>query len=363
MNLNQIQNSIVFVRACYDLPNLDSKERIQDSLATVNKLLDNNNQVILLSHWGRPEGQRVPELSLEKMLSLVQGEFETEVEFINQYDFFEKDLSLRDLTKVSKTRLFLYENTRFSGVEASKNLFERDVLVQKYKQIADYFVDEAFPLSHRQEVTNYDLKKAMASTYGVSYKNEVTNLYKIKSDPERPLVVLMAGSKLETKLPLIEKMCQKADKVLIGGELCFTFLQAAGSNIDLHDSKVEDSFLDTAKVLLEKYSDKIVLPIDFVYGELNGKKAALDLGSQSLALFKSELGKAKSIFWNGPLGYYLEKPYEKGTLEIAEFVANLSDTYTVLGGGDSVAVIPSDTLAKFDFVSMGGGATLEYLAG
>jgi phosphoglycerate kinase len=362
MNLTEIQNAIVLVRVCYDLPSLQDTDRIKDSQKTINLLLNQGNKVILLSHWGRPDGKRVSELSLENLLGAVQSNFTEDIEFINQYDYFDKNLSLRDLMNISKTRLFLFENTRFDANETTKNLFARDLLAQKYAQIADYYVDEAFSVSHRQEVTNYEVKKLLSYSYGLSFRNELTHLEKIKTNPNKPFVVLMAGAKLETKLPLIAKMCEKADKVLIGGQLCFTFLKAANSDINLFGSVIEPDFLQQAKDLLIKYKDKIVLPVDFIYGDLNGEKLALDLGSQTLDIFKSELSNGKSIFWNGPVGYYLDKKYAAGTIELGNHIAKLQHVYKVLGGGDSVAVLPEETLEYFDFVSMGGGATLEYLS-
>jgi phosphoglycerate kinase len=362
MNITEIKNSIVFVRVCYDIPSLVDTDRILDSVETVKALLKQDNQVILLSHWGRPEGKKIADLSLEKILNLVQNYFKEEIEFINQYDYFDKDLSLRDLMKISKTRLFLFENTRFHSDETSKNLFARDKLAQKYKEIAECLVDEAFPVSHRQEVTNYEIKKLLPYYYGFSFQNELNQLEKIKNNPKRPFVVLMAGAKLETKLPLIAKMCEKADKVLIGGQLCFTFLKAGNTHVKLYNSVIEQDFLQQAHDLLEKYANKIVLPVDFIYGNIGDGEAALDLGPDTVALFKTELSKAKSIFWNGPVGYYLDKKYAQGTIELGDHISHLQDVYNVLGGGDSVAVLTDEILKNFDFVSMGGGATLEYLS-
>ncbi|MBC7472503.1 MAG: phosphoglycerate kinase [candidate division SR1 bacterium] len=362
MNLININNSIVFVRVCYDLPNLESSDRILDSKATIRQLLNQGNQVILLSHWGRPDGKKISELSLEKLLESVQSNFSEPVEFINQYDYFEKNISLQDIMKITRTKLFLFENTRFSPYETSKNLLNRDSLAQKYREIAQYFVDEAFPVSHRQEVTNYELKKHLPYAYGLSFMNELQKLEIIRTNPSKPFAIIMAGSKLETKLPLIAKMCEKGDKVLLGGELCFTFLKAVNSPLQIYDSLIEEAFISKAKELLSKYPTKIILPVDFIYGNIDNKKLALDLGPKTLRLFELELEKANSIFWNGPLGYYLDKKYALGTLEIGKYISDLSQAYKVLGGGDSVAVLPQETLEKFDFVSMGGGATLEYLS-
>jgi phosphoglycerate kinase len=362
MKISEIKNSKVFVRVNFDVPSISDTARIFDSVKTVQMLLSNSNQVILISHWGRPEGSRVTDMSLEKLLPAVQTFYSESVEFINQYDYFDKNISLRDLLNISNSKLFLFENTRFSPNESSKNLFERDELAQKYAGIVDYFVDEAFSLSHRQEVTNYEIKKLLPYSYGLSFENELRNLEKIKSDPKQPFVVIMAGAKLETKLPLIEKMCEKVDKILIGGQLCFTFLVAAESKIELYNSAIDLTFLEKAKELISKYKDKIVLPVDFKYSELDGKKMALDIGEASILRFKSEIENAETIFWNGPLGYYFDKDFAEGTLQIAGFIANLKKPFKVLGGGDSIAVLPKEVLQQFDFVSMGGGATLEYLS-
>jgi phosphoglycerate kinase len=361
MQLSEIVGKIVLVRVCFDLPNLGDTARILDAKETVDLLLENGNQVVLLTHWGRPE-KVGSELFTLKLLDSVTEVLEHEVEYINQYNFFDKNLSLRDLFKVSKSRLFLMENTRFDVRENSLDILERSEIAKKYGEIGDYFVDEAFAVSHRQEGTNSDIKRFVPYTFGLSYTKEVEALEHLKKNKNHPFVVVMAGAKLETKLPLIEHMCVVADKVLIAGVLCFTFLKASGSEVEIFDSKIEESFLLKAKQILEKYGDKIVLADDFVFGEQNGKKLGLDIGPKSLAKFERELAGAKTVFWNGPTGYYFEKPYEVGTLELAKTIVNLTDCYSVVGGGDTVACLPSEITKGFDFVSMGGGATLEYLA-
>jgi phosphoglycerate kinase len=183
----------------------------------------------------------------------------------------------------------------------------------------------------------------------------------------------MAGAKLQTKLPIIEHMVSIADYILIGGLLAFTFhaaakqyglplnQQANPTYPELYDSHIETDFLDRAAELLRQYPQKIVLPIDFQVGNLFDKQEILDVGPQTIALFQRRLAMAKTIFWNGTLGYYEHPDYAHGTLQLAKTTSQLS-SYKVIGGGDTHNALPPDILDTFNFVSMGGGATLEYLA-
>jgi phosphoglycerate kinase len=362
MKLQEISKKIVGVRVCYDIPNLTDIARLQDSLNTIRLLLSNQNSVVLLTHWGRPSGidSSLSTLQLEETLHNLLPEFQ--LEYINQYHFFEKNLSLRDIINISNTKLFLLENTRFDLREQSKNQSERDELAQKYGEIIDIFVDEAFPVSHRKEVTNFELAQRKPTFLGLSYQKEIQNLSRLTKSPKKPFVVIMGGSKLETKLHLIENMCKVADSVLIGGQLAFTFLEAVGSKLDLKNSYVEKNFLEKAKEIVAKYPNKIILPIDLKYGFLKDKELALDIGSESIKLFSEYISRAQTLFWNGPLGYYEDPEFRQSTLEIAQVIAVNSKCFSVIGGGDTVACVPENIQQKFGFVSMGGGSTLDFLA-
>jgi phosphoglycerate kinase len=373
LNLESITNSTVLVRVCYDLPDLQSFDRILDSQKTISLLLKQNNKVILATHWDRPEGKNL-EFSLLKQKNLIEKVLAQKVEFVDQYNGFEL---AKKTIKDSKNQLFLLENTRFDADEKSKDAAKRSELAQKYATLASFFVDEAFPVSHRKEATNCEIKNFLPSCLGLSYQSEIANLEKLKNNPAKPFVAVMAGSKLETKLPLIEKMLPLVDKLILGGKLCFVFvkvLQDQGNSkylqADLGLSEIEQDFYDKAAELLEKYSDKLVLPLDFVYGDKDFNiveknftgKYAYDLGENSLAEFKEVLVGSKTIFWNGTLGCYEKKPFDTATLELAAAVTELPNSFKVIGGGDTNASLSKDLLAKFDFVSMGGGATLDYLA-
>jgi phosphoglycerate kinase len=362
MKLVEIQGKIIGVRVCYDLPSLTDLSRVEDSIETIKLLLQNKNQVILMTHWGRPDGMD-RELSTLKILPLLESFLpQIQCEYINQYDLFEKNISLYDLVRISSTQVFLLENTRFDPREQSRNIDERLELAQKYSNSIDVFVDEAFGVSHREEVTNTELAVAKGRVLGTSFQKEVDQLSRLVENPSRPFLVVMGGAKLETKLPLIENMCEIADAVLLGGQLCLTFLKAMGATIDLKNSHIEIKFIAQARDLMKKYGHKIILPVDVKYGEIDGVEMCLDIGEKTIDLFGGKLSEAKSVFWNGPMGYYEQSEFAQGTIEIARVISELGECYTVIGGGDTLASVPAEVAEKFDAISMGGGATLAYLA-
>lgn len=365
-DLDQIVNSTVIIRVCYDISNLDNLDRLEDSIATIKLLESNGNKVLILSHWGRPNGVFDANKSLKLLVPSLEKLLANSVQFLDQYSDFE---AAKTTILNSKNQIFLLENTRFSPFEKSKIENEKSNLAHQYASLADYFVDEAFAVSHRHEVTNYDLAKLLPTSFGLSYQNEVKNLNLLKIDPQKPFVVVMAGAKLETKLPLIEKMLLHCDKILLGGMLSFIFVKVAQDlgqikyeKANLQDSPIETNFYDKAKELLNQYPEKIFLPTDFEYGLSGDKKMAYDVGNATVEDFKNQLKDAKTIFWNGTLGYYELKPFDKATEELAEYITTLNKAFKVIGGGDTNSALPANILEKFDFVSMGGGATLEYLS-
>lgn len=373
INPQTITNSIVLVRVCYDLPNFQSLDRLVDSQKTIELLLKNNNKVILATHWGRPKSKDL-ELSLKLQEPLISKMLDTKVEFVDQYDgFFEAEQAIKN----SNSKVFILENTRFEENEKSKDTSTREAVAKNYSTLADFFVDEAFAVSHRKEATNFDIKQFLPFSYGLSFENELKNLDKVKTNPEKPFVAIMAGAKLETKLPLVQKILPMVDKLILGGQLCFVFVKVLQDQknteyeqAELGNSHIEDAFYTTATELLAKYSDKLVLPVDFVYGDKDGnlvdsdceEKIAYDLGPKSVAKFQTVLDGSQTVFWNGTLGYYEKTPFNKATLDLANVVTSLPNCFKVIGGGDTNSSMPQDILAKFDFVSMGGGATLDYLA-
>jgi phosphoglycerate kinase len=364
ININTIKNSKVLVRVNYDLPNLQDDERIDDSLATIQTLLEENNKVILCTHWGRPDPKDMEshsQLSTSRLDDIIEEKLAESVLFVNQYSSWEE---AKEEIANAKENIIILENTRYAADEKSKDPTVRLELAKKYAELADYFVDEAFAVSHRQEATNTEIKELLPSCHGLSFLNEVNNLNKLKN-PEKPFAVVMGGAKLETKLDLLNKILPKTDKLIVGGMLCFTFIAAKKAlghdNLpDIFESIVENDFIETAKDLIQQHGDKIVTPIDFVYSP--DGKYAFDIGPKTLELFAATLGDAKTVFWNGPMGFYEKPPYDHGTLELGKIIIGLTNAFKVVGGGDTGSALPAYILDGIDFVSMGGGATLEYLS-
>jgi phosphoglycerate kinase len=386
-NIKHLKNAIVLARVSFDLPNLKDTARILDVIPTIKLLLQNKNKVILCSKWGKvremdlqnPSQSKLSLKNMEETLDIIfkkNLEKVYDLEFANQFESFENlENKIKAKSSDFRDQIFLLENIHFEPKEKSKNYEQRLEIAKKYAKLADFFVDEAFPSSHRSEATNTEIKELLPNCFGLSYQNELENLNKLKEDIQKPYLVVMAGSKLETKLPLIQKILPKADKILLGGMLAFSFIKVAKDNNlplfledknkqypELFDSQIEENYLKTALDLLQKYPEKLILPIDFIYGSKDEKKFAYDVGPKTLKLFENYLKTAKTIFWNGTLGFYEQKPFDKGTLELAEFVSNLENTFSAIGGGDTNSSLPKNILEKFSFVSMGGGATLEYLS-
>ncbi|MEM1311919.1 MAG: phosphoglycerate kinase [Patescibacteria group bacterium] len=379
LNLNIIKNSTILVRVNYDLPLQGYTARIRDSLNTIETLLSNNNKVILVSHWGRPKGKVEAEFSTNKITGLLYEQLQSSnkellinasIEYLDQYQNFKEAAEYIRNTDVDKnnSKIFLLENTRFHPMEKSKNSENRLNLAKQYAILADVFVDEAFAVSHRQEATNSEIKSILPYALGHSYESELSHLSKLKENPKKPFYIIMAGSKLKTKLELITNLLEKSDKILLGGMLCFTFLKAKQElypDLDLadtYDSEIETDFIDKAKKLLLEYPEKIVLPKDFTYTQTEGKKLAMDIGPQTVDFYSKQISHANTIFWNGTLGYYEKPPFDQGTLQLAKSIANLKYCYKVIGGGDTNSALPRSILQTFNFASMGGGATLNYLS-
>ncbi len=370
MLFSEITDSTALVRVDLNLPDLQSLDKVTCIVPTIRGLLNRNNKVVLYTHWGRPKNME-EEFSTKNMVetlkrSLAQHDITNPIEYINQSEDFENAL---ELIQKSKSSIVLLENVRFLKDETTKDETKAYSLAAKYAKLADVFVDDAFGTSHRKQVSNYYMKDMLPWCYGLSHQQEMMALMTLKNNPKSPYIFIMGGAKLETKLDLAKKSLKKADKLIFGGLLVFTFLQAAKGlgldeykDVDIKNSKVEWDFVNEAKRLLKKYPEKIILPIDFVYD--SDKKLgeyAADIGPQTLEKYKENIRGAKTIFWNGPLGRYEKVPFGQGTAKLARFIANLEDVYTVLGGGDVVAAVPHDVSKQFSFVSMGGGASLEFL--
>ena len=368
IDINSIQNAHILVRVGFDIPNYEDLSRIQDAIPTIKLLLSHNNRLILITKWGKIKtDDDKAKFSTQQLIPalnqiLQQSNIDIQAKYLNQFSGNVSDWS----NTIENNKIILYENVHFMEDEKSEDTTKRMAVAKYYIEGVQYFVDECFISSHRQEATNTEIKELLPWAFGLGYQSEINHLEKLKNNPAQPFVVIMGGAKLETKLPLIEKMLPKADKILLGGLLCFTFMQASNelglTNSDIYDSFVEKDFVEQAKLILTNYKDKIILPTDLIFEKVENQTFGRDIGEESISNFEQVLSTAKAVFWNGPMGFFESPKFKIGTLEIAKYLANLEECYVVLGGGDTNAALGEELLAKYDFVSMGGGATLEYLS-
>jgi len=272
------------------------------------------------------------------------------------------------------------ENTRFEDLDGKKESKNDPELGKYWASLGDVFVNDAFGTAHRAHASNVGIAENIGdgnSAVGFLVEKELKFIGEAVNNPKRPLIAILGGAKVSDKIGVIENLLTKADKILIGGAMMFTFLKAEGKNIGT--SLVEDDKLDLAKDLLTKSNGKIVLPVDtVVVAEFNNdaefstvdvdnipdNKMGLDIGEKTVKLFDSYIKTAKTVVWNGPMGVFEMSNFAKGTIGVCESIANLTDAVTIIGGGDSAAAAISLGYAdKFTHISTGGGASLEFLEG
>lgn len=370
----------VLVRVDLNLPMRDGKvtdtTRMERVLPTIRELQKRNAKVMLLSHFGRPKGKAVPEMSLSPVADELARE-------LGQPVFFVHDCIGHDVREASEAlkpgQVLLLENTRFHpGEEANDPDFAREMAGE-----ADVFVNDAFSAAHRAHATTVGLAKELPSYVGRAMQAELEALEKALHAPERPVIAVVGGAKVSTKLDLLNNMIDKVDAIVIGGGMANTFLAAQGINVG--KSLCEHDLGDTARAIIKKAADQgceIILPTDAVVaGEFKEGAPSrtvpvtavgpddmiLDVGPDSVANLTERFAAAKTIVWNGPLGAFEIKPFDKGTIAAALKVAELTaagKVISVAGGGDTVAALNAAGAAdKFTYVSAAGGAFLEWLEG
>ncbi|GAA1468453.1 phosphoglycerate kinase [Nocardiopsis exhalans] len=371
----------VFVRADLNVP-LDGERitddgRIRAALPTISKLRERGARVIVAAHLGRPKGAPDPQYSLRPVATRLGELLGTEVAFAADT----AGESARATSAALKDgEVALLENVRFEPGETSKDDAERGELADRFAQLADLYVGDAFGAVHRRHASVFDLPGKLPHAVGGLVLAEVEVLKKLTETPERPYVVALGGSKVSDKLAVIDNLLGTADRLLIGGGMVFTFLKAKGYEVG--SSLLETDQLDTVRGYLERAEREgveIVLPVDVVAAEKFAADAAhdavdvdaipadrmgLDIGPKSQALFAEKLADARTVFWNGPMGVFELAPYAGGTRALAQALID-SGAFTVVGGGDSAAAVRSLGFdeAAFGHISTGGGASLEYLEG
>lgn len=366
----------IIMRVDFNVPldeqqNITDDNRIQASLPTIQYILSQNPaKLILMSHLGRPKGKVNESMRLTpaaRKLEQLLGE-----DVLMTEDCIGKIVS-SSISKSSQ-RVVMLENLRFHEEEEKND----PSFARALASLADIYVNDAFGTAHRAHASTEGITKYLPSVAGFLLEKELEYLGQAVSNPARPYVVIMGGAKVSDKILLIENLLKKADAILIGGGMAYTFLKALGKNVG--NSLLEKDRVNTAKELMEKAKAtgvNIVLTTDFVIVDDFSKQdtarivddipdgtESIDIGPKTREAFKKVLSTAKTIVWNGPVGVFEIEPYAQGTKEIAEYLATLNNATTIVGGGDSAAAAKKFNVAdKMTHISTGGGASLELLEG
>ena len=376
----------ILVRSDFNVPLNDAGEitdagRITASLPTLKALVEGGAKVIVMAHLGRPKGEVNAKYSLAPVAEALS-------EALGQYVALAGDVTGEDAHErangLTEGDVLLLENVRFDARETSKDEAERGDFADELAALAadnGDFVSDGFGVVHRAQASVYDVAKRLPAYAGNLVEKEISVLEKTATNPESPYVVVLGGSKVSDKLGVIEALAGKADKIIIGGGMCYTFLNAQGYNTQ--KSLLQEEMIDTCKDLLERFGDKIVLPVDLVAAaefsaDSEHKVVALDeipegwlspdIGPESVQKFADVLATSKTVFWNGPMGVFEMEPFSKGTEGVAQAIIDATannGSFSVVGGGDSAASVRVLGLNEdgFSHISTGGGASLEFLEG
>jgi len=379
LNENQLINKRVLVRVDFNVPinnklEITDDTRIKAALPTIKYLISHQAKVILMSHLGRPKGIVVEKLRLDPVARRLGELLGQDVKKVN--DCIGEEVE-KAVLNMQKGEVILLENLRFYS-EEEKNKPE---FAKSLAKSVDIFVNDAFGAAHRAHASTVGVAKILTSYAGFLMAKEIEVLSNLLENPERPFVVVLGGAKISGKIEIVQNLLNIADKILIAGGMSYTCLAAEGYEVG--NSLLEEYDLDIVRKMLksaEKQENKIILPVDLVVTKEVSEKAeskvveienipkdvtGVDLGDKSVAIFEKEIKKAKTVFWNGPVGVFEIEKYAKGTNRIAQILADIQGrAVTIIGGGDSIAAIENIGLAeKMTHISTGGGASLEFLGG
>lgn len=368
----EIEGKRVIVRVDFNVPlddrgNVVEDDRIAASIPTIKYLIERNCKIILMSHLGRPDGKVVEGLRMDgvaKCLSQLLGKNVKKLA-----DCVGSEVAAA-VGKMKNKDVVLLENLRFHVEEEANDKNFAKALAS----LADVYVNDAFAASHRAHASVVGITEFLPSCAGLLLEKEVGELGSLLESPERPFIAVLGGAKVSDKVGLIENLLKKADRILIVGAMAFTFLKAKGCKVG--SSRVDEAFVADAKKLLE--SKRIVLPVDIVAadkfdanartkivaaGSIPDGWVGLDIGPETLNIFRNDISSAKTILWNGPAGVFEFERFSEGTKKLARMISE-SKAASVIGGGDTIAAVKKFGLyGKFSYASTGGGAMLELLEG
>ena len=379
----ELEGKKVLMRVDFNVPIKDgvigNDNRIVAALPTIKYVMEHGGRAILLSHLGRIKNEEdKPALSMRPVAERLSNLLDKPVTFVPVTE----GKQLEDaIDNMNNGDVLVMENTRYEDVVDGENVkreSKNDPELGKYwASLGDVFVNDAFGTAHRSHASNVGIASNMdQAAAGFLMEKEIKFIGNAVDNPVHPFVAILGGAKVSDKIGVINNLLSKADKVIVGGGMTYTFYAAKG--IKIGNSLVEEDKIDLAKEIMEKAGDKLVLPIDSVIAKEFNNDAeskivdndipdgymALDIGPKSVDLFKDVLKDAKTVVWNGPMGVFEMSNFANGTLEIGKFLGTLSDATTIVGGGDSTAAVQQLGVAdSLTHISTGGGASLEYLEG
>ncbi len=373
-----VEGKTVLLRCDFNVPmeegSITDDKRIVSALPTIQGLKKQGAAIVILSHLGRPKGKPNREYTLAPVAERLSQLLKEEVSFL-QSDRVVDEGILEKVKALAPGQIALLENTRFRE-EETKN---RESFSQELSQLADIFVNDAFGTAHRAHCSTAGVAQYLPAVSGLLIEKEIQYLGRGIEDPQRPLLAILGGAKVADKISVIRNLLQKVDGLLIGGGMAYTFMRAMGQEVGA--SLLDEENLSLAKALIgeaEEKGVKMLLPVDTVCatafsnevdtvirgeGEIKKEEMGLDIGPETVKLFAREIGQAKTIVWNGPMGVFEMSHFERGTREVARAMAQ-SKGITIVGGGDSAAAVEKFRMAdEMTHISTGGGASLEFLEG
>ncbi len=375
------KNKRALIRVDFNVPFNDKQDitddtRIKAALPSIKYVLDNGGAVILMSHLGRPKGKRSAKLSLEKVAVRLSTLLDKEIKFIDNCIGPEVE---KEVKKIKSGEIIVLENLRFYKEETLGD----DAFAKTLSQHGDVYINDAYGTAHRAHASTAIVAKYFKEKcFGLLMQKEIENIQKVVKGSAKPIVAIIGGAKVSSKLGVIKNLIGKVDYIVVGGGMAFTFLKSIGGKIG--DSLVEKDIIHIARGILKKSREKntqILLPHDVMAADAFSAEAntkvceareiekgwmGLDIGPQSIAKYTKCIENSKTILWNGPMGVFELDPFSKGTIEIAKAVSSATQkgAYSLVGGGDSVAALKKFKLEQsVSYISTGGGAMLESLEG
>jgi len=381
-SLGDLSGKSVLVRSDFNVPldadkNITDDGRIRAALPTLKLLLDAGAKVVVVAHLGRPKGKVNPDYSLAPVAKRLEELAGVKVTLAGDTV---GEGAKAAVAEAKPGEIVLLENVRFNAAETSKDDAEREAFAKELAALADVFVSDGFGVVHRKQASVYDVAKLLPAATGLLVAKEIESLGKAVNNPERPYVVVLGGSKVSDKLGVIANLLSKADKLIVGGGMAYTFLAAKGYEVGT--SLLEKDQIDTVKGYIEtaeKNGVELLLPVDTVVApyfgadapatvvpstEIPADQMGLDIGPKTRELFADAIKSAKTVVWNGPMGVFEFPAFAEGTKAVAKAMSE-SDAFSVIGGGDSASAVRNLGFdeSTFSHISTGGGASLELLEG